>query len=89
MTIREAAAELGLSESKTRSLCRARLIEHYRYGDRYVITAEQLERYRASCLVEAKPNEAKIKWMDYLSSRSRQPTASSRSARGHRSSGAS
>ena len=63
MTIKEAASQLGVSESKVYRLCESRQLSHYRIGDRYSVTPAQLEAFRESCLVEAAPAKTNFKWI--------------------------
>lgn len=53
MTIKEAAAILGLSSRKVYDLCQQRRIPHYRYGNRITLDLVDVEAFRESARVEA------------------------------------
>lgn len=58
MTVREAAAELGVSVALVYKLCEGRRLPHERHGlgrGRIVISPADLLAYRLSCRVEAEP----------------------------------
>lgn len=53
MTIKQAAAILGLSDRKVYDLCQQRRITHYRFGNRITLDLADVEAFRDAARVEA------------------------------------